>query len=99
MRVGQPAQVKVTAYDFYRYGALEGRVTSIAADSTVGQDGVSYFKLTVETDRNHFGKEQEALPISSGMQTSVDVHTGTRTVLEFLLKPLLRIRYEGFRER
>lgn len=99
VRVGQTAQVKVTAYDFYRYGALEGRVTGIAADSTVGQDGVAYFKMMVETARNHFGEERDALPITAGMQTSVDVHTGTRTVLEFLLKPLLRIRYEGFRER
>ena len=99
VRVGQSAQVKVTAYDFYRYGALEGRVTGIAADSTVGQDGVPYFKLTVETAHDHFGEKEEALPITAGMQTSVDVHTGTRTVLEFLLKPLLRIRYEGFRER
>ncbi|WP_119420828.1 HlyD family type I secretion periplasmic adaptor subunit [Desertibaculum subflavum] len=99
VRVGQPAQVKVTAYDFYRYGALEGRVTGIAADSTVGQDGVAFFKLMVETGRNYFGEERDALPITAGMQTSVDVHTGTRTVMEFLLKPVLRIRYEGFRER
>lgn len=99
VRVGQPAQVKVTAYDFYRYGSLQGKVTGIAADSTVGQDGVAYFKLMVETARNHFGEDRNALPISAGMQASVDVHTGTRTVMEFLLKPLLRIRYEGFRER
>lgn len=99
VRVGQPAQVKVTAYDFYRYGSLQGKVTGIAADSTVGQDGVAYFKLMVETARNHFGEDRDALPISAGMQASVDVHTGTRTVMEFLLKPLLRIRYEGFRER
>lgn len=99
VKVGQSALVKVTAYDFYRYGALRGTVTNISADSTTLQDGTAVFKVMVETERTFLGDPATPLPITSGMQASVEVHTGERSVLEFLLKPVLRIRYEGFRER
>jgi len=99
VQVGQPALVKISAYDFYRYGGLQGEVTHISPDSTTAQNGTSYFTVVVETKRSYLGTEAEKLPITTGMQATVDIHTGTRSVLEFLLKPVLRLRYEGFRER
>ena len=99
VQVGQRALVKISAYDFYRYGGLEGKVTHISPDSTTAQNGSTYFTVVVETDRAYLGKESDRQPISTGMQATVDIHTGTRSVLEFLLKPVLRLRYEGFRER
>lgn len=99
VRTGQKAQVKISAFDFYQYGALDGTVTHISPDSTVTQDGKAYFTVVVETDRAWLGTETDKLPITPGMQATVDIHTGTRSVIRYLLKPVLRLRYEGFRER
>lgn len=98
VRVGQAATVKVTAYDFTRYGGLDGRVTVVAADSTLGADNQPWFRLLVETDRAYLGARDGELPITPGMQATVEVHTDTRTVLGYFLKPLLKMRAEAFRE-
>jgi adhesin transport system membrane fusion protein len=99
VRAGQPAIAKISTYDFVRYGGLDGHVVHIGADSSVTQDGVPYYKVIMETDRSHLGEQAGDLPILPGMQATVDIHTGQRSVLEFILKPLLRIRSEAFRER
>ncbi|MBF0375370.1 MAG: HlyD family type I secretion periplasmic adaptor subunit [Alphaproteobacteria bacterium] len=96
---GQKAVVKVTAYDFTRYGGLDGNVILVAPDTTVGADGQPFYRMLVETDRAHLGATLADLPITPGMQATVDVHTGTRTVIEYLLKPVLKLRGEAFRER
>jgi len=97
--VGQAAVVKVSSYDFVRYGALTGRVTYIGADADTDDKGNVYFRAQVETDRAYLGTESAPLPISTGMQATVDFLTGSKSVAERLLRPLLRIRYEAFRER
>jgi adhesin transport system membrane fusion protein len=99
VKAGQPAIAKISTYDFVRYGGLEGHVVHIGADSSVTQDGTPYYKVIMETDRSHLGEKAGELPILPGMQATVDIHTGQRSVLEFILKPLLRIRSEAFRER
>lgn len=99
VREGQPAMVKVSSYDFFRYGGLSGRVTHVAPDSTTTDDGVPYFRVIVETGRSYLGDDANPLPISPGMQAVVDIHTGKKTVLEYLLKPILTVREEAFRER
>lgn len=99
VREGQPALVKITAYDFIQYGGLEGQVQQIAADSNRDQSGNAYFQVIVETDRGFLEAGTEKLPISAGMEATVDIQTGTRSVLAFLLKPFLRLRLEAFRER
>ncbi|MBF0333912.1 MAG: HlyD family type I secretion periplasmic adaptor subunit [Alphaproteobacteria bacterium] len=96
---GQKAVVKVTAYDFTRYGGLDGNVILVAPDTTVGADGQPFYRMLVETDRAHLGATLADLPITPGMQATVDVHTGTRTVIEYLMKPVLKLRGEAFRER
>lgn len=99
VREGQTATVKVSTYDYARYGGLEGTVTHVAPDSTTPEQEPPYFRVLVETSRDHLGAEPGQFAITPGMQATVDIHTGTRSVLEYLLKPVLKIKHEAFRER
>lgn len=97
--VGQPAKIKIDTYEFSRYGSIDGVVTLLSASSTTSQDGVTYFEIQVRPEKAYLGDDPDALVISPGMQATVDIRTGQRTVLDFLLKPILKIRDEAFRER
>ena len=99
VEVGQRAVVKLTAYDYTRYGGLEGRVSVVAADATTLDGQPPFFRLLVKTDKAWLGSPDAKLAITPGMQVFVEVHTGTRTVLEYLMRPVLKLRYEAFRER
>lgn len=100
VRVGQPTVVKISTYDFAQYGALDGLVTYISADSqTDPKDGSTYFRVIAETDRTHLGDRPGELPITPGMQATLDIHTGERSVLDFLLRPIKKLGSEAFRER
>jgi adhesin transport system membrane fusion protein len=99
VREGQRAVVKVTAYEFVRYGGLEGRVALIAADSTTENNGNVFFRVVVETDRGYLGDAPGQYPVVAGMQASVDIHTGARNVIDYLVRPILKLRHEAFRER
>ncbi|TVR95569.1 MAG: HlyD family type I secretion periplasmic adaptor subunit [Rhodospirillales bacterium] len=96
---GQRAVVKVTAYDFVRYGGLDGTVVAVAPDTSIDRSGLPSFRLTVETDKTYLGDTEGSFPITPGMQATVDVHTGTRSVLHYLVRPVLKLRDEAFRER
>lgn len=96
---GQRAVVKIDTYDFARYGGLDGEVQSVAPDSTVPDGGAPYFKVIVQTDQPWLGDEADNRLITPGMGATVDIHTGTRTVLEYLLRPVLKMKSEAFRER
>jgi adhesin transport system membrane fusion protein len=98
VREGQRAVVKVTAYDYVRYGALEGKVALIAADSTTENSGGVFFRVVVET-QGHLGEKPGDYPVVAGMQASVDIHTGARSVIDYLVRPVLKLRHEAFRER
>jgi len=95
---GQRAVVKVTTYDFVRYGGLDGAVLHVVPDSTTDQDGAPYFRVIVETDKTYLGEEGQ-LPITPSMQATVDIHTGEKSVMDYLIKPVLKLRHEAFRER
>ena len=97
--VGQSANIKIGTYEFSRYGGIEGEVALLSASSTTSQDGLTYFEIQVRPEKAYLGDNPNALVISPGMQATVDIHTGQRTVLDFLLKPILKIRDEAFRER
>lgn len=91
--------IKITAYDYLIYGSLKGRVERIGADTVTAEDGTEFFKVVVETDQNFLGPESDPLPISPGMVAKVDILTGKRTVMDYLLKPIRRAQYEAMRER
>ena len=71
----------------------------VAPDSNTDDKGVPFFRVLVETDKTYLGKKQGELPIIPGMEATVDIHTGTRTFLEYLIRPVLKLRHEAFRER
>lgn len=96
--VGQRALVKISTYDYARYGGLEGRVKTVAPDANT-EAGQPYFKVVVETEKSYLGNDPTAYTISPGMQAEVDIHTGTKSVLDYVLKPVLKLKHEAFRER
>ncbi|EAQ98954.1 HlyD family type I secretion periplasmic adaptor subunit [Congregibacter litoralis] len=93
---GQRANVKVTAYDFVVYGGLEGRVEQIAADTVLDEDGNAFYEVSVRTEQADFGPDS---PIIPGMTVEVDVITGKKTVLAYLMKPVLRAHQRALSER
>jgi membrane fusion protein, adhesin transport system len=96
---GQRAVVKISTYDFVRYGGLEGKVTTIAADADLDENRQPYFRVFAETEKGYLGDQPGIWPITPGMQATVDIRTGERTVLDFLLRPVLKLKHEAFRER
>jgi len=96
---GQAAMVKISTYDFARYGGLEGIVIQLAPDTTIDENGQPYFRVIVQTDKNYLGETEGSLPIVPGMQATVDIHTGKKTVMDYLIRPVLKLRHEAFRER
>jgi adhesin transport system membrane fusion protein len=97
---GQPAKVKITAYDFSIYGGLDGTVEDISADAIENEKKELYFRVRLRTTKNSLvGKEGQDLPIIPGMTASVDILTGKKTVLEYLLKPILKAREQALTER
>ena len=97
---GQKAVVKISTYDFIRYGGLNGKVERIAADTNTDPNtGQPFYEVIVRTEKTFLGDNAGELPITPGMQATVDIHTGTRSVLNYLIKPVLKLRHEAFRER
>lgn len=97
---GLKATVKLTAFDFTIYGALDGEVVQVGADAEVDErTGETYFPVIVETFENALTRDGETLSVRPGMVAQVDVLTGERTVLDYLLKPFRKARFEALRER
>ncbi|HAS6241140.1 HlyD family type I secretion periplasmic adaptor subunit [Vibrio vulnificus] len=97
LRPNLPAVVKFTAYDFTKYGGLDGELEHISADTTQDEEGNSFYIVRVRTEKTNFGQDAE-LPIIPGMTASVDIITGKRTVLEYLLKPILSAQNNALKE-
>jgi len=96
---GQQAVVKFTAYDYTIYGGLQGKLEQISPDTVTDKEGNSFYVIRLRTDKNHLGSNEKPLLIIPGMVASVDIITGKKTILEYLMKPILRARAEAFRER
>ena len=100
IKVGDKALVKVTAYDFSIYGGLDGRVVQVSADSIYDEvQKEAYFTVIVETDRAYLTASGHRLPITPGMMTDTQIITGRKSILSYLLKPVLKARSEALRER
>lgn len=98
----QKAIVKITAYDFSIYGALDGKIVEISADSIEDKndkDQKSYYKVVIQTDKNYLEKDGTKLPIIPGMITTVDIITGKKSILDFILKPILKTKANALHER
>ena len=99
LRPNQEAKVKFTAYDFTIYGGLNAKLEHISADSITDEKGNSFYLVRLRTDKNYLGPESDPLPIIPGMVASVDILTGKKTILAYLLKPVLRAKYMALREQ
>jgi membrane fusion protein, adhesin transport system len=96
---GQEAMVKFTAYDYTIYGGLKAELEQIGADTVTDDDGNSFYVIKLRTNKSHLGSEANPLLIIPGMVASVDIITGKKSVLNYLLKPIIRARAEALRER
>ncbi|UTH75982.1 HlyD family type I secretion periplasmic adaptor subunit [Chromobacterium sp. IIBBL 290-4] len=94
---GQHAVVRFTSYDYTIYGGMEGKVDEIGADTITDEKGNAFYIVKVKTQGSLLGKDK--LPIFPGMVAQVDIMTGKKTILSYLLKPVLRAKTEALRER
>src|SRR5712672_381604 len=103
IRPNQDAVVKISAYDSSVYGSLKGKVERISADTIVDdkektERPETFYRVMVRTEKNHLGSETNPLPIIPGMVTTVEVLTGEKSVLDYLLKPARTLRSDALRE-
>lgn len=96
--LNQPALVKISAYDYFRYGGLEGRVTAIAADTDTGKNEEHFYRVTVSTTRAWLGATPGQFPITPGMVGEVDIKAQSQSIFWLLIKPVLKFKHEAFRE-
>lgn len=99
LRPEQKAMVKFTAYDFTIFGGLEAKLEYISADSITDEKGNSFYLVRVRTNQNFLDGKDGPMPIIPGMVTTVDILTGKKTILSYLLKPILRAQSMALRER
>jgi adhesin transport system membrane fusion protein len=99
LRPGQHAMVKFTAYDYTIYGGLQADLEQIGADTVTDDDGNSFYLIKLRTRKSHLGTDDKPLLIIPGMIASVDIITGKKSILSYLLKPILRAKAEALRER
>lgn len=99
LRPGQPARVKLTAYDFSRYGALEGNVENISADAILNDQQEYMYVIQVRTQENSLPSDDGGLPILPGMVADVDILNGKKSIMAYLMNPVLKLKENAFRER
>lgn len=96
---GQPAVIKITAYDFSIYGGLKGELLDISADTVEDDQGEFFYRVRLRTYETELKRKGEVLPIIPGMITSVDILTGQKTVMQYLLKPFTKTLENSMNER
>jgi adhesin transport system membrane fusion protein len=99
LRPGQNANVKFTAYDYTVYGSLKARLEHVSADSITDDKGNSFYIVRLRTDKSYLGTKKNPLPIIPGMIATVDILTGKKSILSYILKPILKAQGSAFRER
>ncbi len=96
---GQQAIIKVSAYDFSIYGGLKAELEQISADTIKDENGDPFYRVYLRTEKNSLTRQGEVLPIIPGMTATAEILTGTKTVLDYLLKPILKARDRALTER
>ena len=99
VRAGQEATVRLTATDAMRFDNLTGEGVAVSPDTLTGEDGRPFYRVRIATNRNHFLRGAVRYDLFPGMEVSTSIHTGERTVLEYMLDPFLSARGEALRER
>jgi adhesin transport system membrane fusion protein len=99
LRPGQEAMIKLTAYDFSIYGGLPAKLERISADTITNDNDESFYLIYLRTEQNYLDSSKGPLSIIPGMTASVDILTGKKSVLDYLLKPIIKAQNEALRER
>ena len=99
LKQGQDAVIKLTSYDFTIYGGLSGTLTDISADTIKTDEGESFYRARIETDRTSLSYKGQELAIRPGMQASVDIVTGRKSIMDYILKPIHKTISGSLRER
>ncbi len=99
VKVGQKARIKISAYDFSIFGAMTGTVVQVSPDVVTNERGESFYVARIETEAPVLLVGERELPVLPGMQAQIDVITGSKTVLQYLSKPVVAVRENAFRER
>ena len=99
LRPGQEAMIKVAAYDFSIYGGLKAKVEHISADTIKDEQGENFYRVYLRTGQNSLVHQGNELPIIPGMTATIEILTGHKTVLDYILKPILKARDRALRER
>lgn len=99
LRPDQQAMVKFTAYDSTVYGGLPAKLEQISADTIMDEQGERYYRVRLRTEKSALGTEEKPLPIITGMTATVELLTGQKSVLDYLLKPILKARQSALTER
>ncbi|CAA7617415.1 Membrane-fusion protein [Candidatus Terasakiella magnetica] len=99
LKIGQPVKVKVTTYDFARYGAVKGTLSKISATSFLDEKGLPYFKGTIDLEHNYVGDLPGRYVINPGMSVTAEIITGDKTLLQYMLKPIFTQVQQSFHER
>ncbi|MEL6701554.1 MAG: transporter, partial [Pseudomonadota bacterium] len=97
---GQMATIKLSAYDYTIYGSLKGRVETVSADTFKDErarDGDPHYRVTLSVDPSSWTERQARIEIRPGLRATVELHTGAKTILQYLMKPLYKSK-EAFRE-
>ena len=96
---GAEAMVKISAYDFSIHGGLKGKVVNISPDTITDKEGKTFYLINVETEKNYLGTPEHPLNIIPGMTASVDIVTGKKTIMQYILKPILKSKQYVFSEK
>lgn len=99
IEIGQDALIKLTAYDYSVFGSLSGEVSIIGADTTTEESGEQFYKVSVQPTTKYLDSRGRELQVIPGMEAQVDIVVGKRSVLDYLLSPLLRVSQESLREK
>ena len=98
-RPGQKATVKITAYDYSIFGGLDGELIDISPDTITDEKGETFYRVRIQTNETELKRKGEILPITTGMEAQVDILTGEKTVMEYLLKPFVKTLSQSMGER
>ena len=99
LHLGQEAIVKFSAYDFSIYGGLHGKVIHISADTITDERDQSYYQVRIATEKSFLGTTDKPLKIMAGMTVTVDILTGEKTILDYIMKPIFKAKENALRER
>jgi len=96
---GADAMVKISAYDFSIHGGLKGKVVNISPDTITDKKGKTFYLINIQTEKNYLGTPEHPLNIIPGMTASVDIVTGKKTIMQYILKPILKSKQYVFSEK